>query len=77
MNARSTLNVLPDPAVPRPNLVSLRVDLNGVPVNAYASAASMPEAISLAGTRLRARVEHMARLRHTHRRSHHGTTATG
>jgi hypothetical protein len=58
--SKATLSVLNDPAVPRPNLVSLRVDLNGVPVNAYAAGATMPEAISLAGRRLRARVDHMA-----------------
>jgi hypothetical protein len=37
------------------------VDLNGLPLKAHAAAASMPEAISLAGTRLRARVESTAR----------------
>lgn len=58
--AKVTLNVLRDPAVPRPNLVSVRVDLNGRPVNAYATAPTMSEAISLAAARLRARVEHMA-----------------
>ncbi|MGC4955911.1 hypothetical protein ACLQ2P_22035 [Actinomadura citrea] len=42
--------------MPRPNLVSFRVDLNGLPLHAHAAAASMPEAISVAGTRLRARV---------------------
>lgn len=55
--AKVTLSILHDPAVPRPNLVSFRADLNGLPVNAHAAAASMPEAISLAGTRLRTRVE--------------------
>ncbi|MEV4002580.1 hypothetical protein [Actinomadura sp. NPDC049753] len=34
--------------------------LDGLPLNAHAAAASMPEAISLAGTRLRARVESTA-----------------
>lgn len=58
--AKVTLNVLRDPAVPRPNLVSVRVDLNGRPVNAYASGTTMPEAIGLAGARLRARVHHIA-----------------
>ncbi|QKW37015.1 hypothetical protein HUT06_25860 [Actinomadura sp. NAK00032] len=59
--AKATLNVLPDPAVARPNLVSLRIGLNGVPVSAHASAASMSEAVTLAATRLRARMEHVAR----------------
>ncbi|GLZ06192.1 hypothetical protein Acsp03_36580 [Actinomadura sp. NBRC 104412] len=58
--AKATLSVLKDPAVPYPNLVSLRVDLNGVPINAHAAAASMPQAIAQSGRRLRARVEHMA-----------------
>ncbi|WP_021592365.1 hypothetical protein [Actinomadura welshii] len=65
--AKVTLSVLYDPAVPRPNLAFVRVDLNGRPVNAHAAAASMPEAISLAGTRLRARVENTTRYRKTHR----------
>lgn len=56
--AKATLNVLPDPAVARPNLVSLRIDLNGVPVSAHASAPSMSEAVTLAAARLRARIEH-------------------
>lgn len=55
LHAKITLNVVPDPAVPRPNLVSFQVDLNGLPVNAHASAASMPEAICLAAARLRTR----------------------
>ncbi|XVQ09685.1 hypothetical protein ACQP1W_45395 [Spirillospora sp. CA-255316] len=65
--AEATLSVLNEPAAPRPNLVSLRVDLNGMPINAYAAAASMSEAISMAGYRLRARVEHTAQLRETQR----------
>ncbi|MEU8344837.1 hypothetical protein AB0C74_24315 [Spirillospora sp. NPDC048832] len=65
--AKATLNVLPDPAVARPNLVSLRIDLNGLPVNVYASAASMPEAVALAAARLRARMEHMTRYWETRR----------
>lgn len=59
-HAKITLSVVPDPAVPRPNLVSFQADLNGLPVNAHASAASMPEAICLAGARLRTRTEHVA-----------------
>ncbi|WP_141576783.1 hypothetical protein [Actinomadura sp. WMMA1423] len=66
--AKATLSVLHDPAVPRPHLVSFRVDLNGQPVNAHAAAATMPEAISLAGTRLRARVESTAQYGDTRRR---------
>jgi hypothetical protein len=66
--AKATLSVLNDPAVPRPNLVSLRVDLNGAPINAYAAAATMPEAITLAGRRLRARIEHRAQLWETQRK---------
>ncbi|MFE9104361.1 hypothetical protein [Actinomadura geliboluensis] len=66
--AKATLNVLPDPAVPRPYLVSLRVDLNGLPVNAYASATSMSEAGSLAAARLRARMQHVTRYWTTRRK---------
>ncbi|RKS78804.1 hypothetical protein BZB76_0237 [Actinomadura pelletieri DSM 43383] len=77
LHARVTLNVLPDPAVPRPNLVSLRVDLNGTPINAYASAPTMAEAIGLAGARLRARVEHAARYREARRRARRDTAAAG
>jgi hypothetical protein len=68
LDAKATLSVMNDPAVPRPNLVSLRVDLNGVPINAYAAGTSMPEAISLAGRRLRARVDHMAQYWETQRK---------
>lgn len=75
--AKVTLNVLPDPAVPRPNLVSLRIDLNGLPVNAYASAASMPEAVGLAGAHLRARMEHLTRHRQTRLKANRDTAATG
>lgn len=70
--AKATLRVLNDPAVPRPNLVSLRVDLNGVPISAYAAGATMPEAISLAGRRLRARVEHMGQFWETQRKRNRG-----
>ncbi|TDC64746.1 hypothetical protein E1200_19685 [Actinomadura sp. GC306] len=58
--AKVTLNKLRDPAVAHPYLVSVRIDLNGRPVNAYASGATMPEAIGLAAARLRARVGHLA-----------------
>ncbi|MFG2088594.1 hypothetical protein [Spirillospora sp. NPDC048824] len=75
--AKVTLNVLRDPAVPRPNLVSVRVDLNGRPVNAYAAATTMPEAVGLAGARLRARVDHMAGYWEARRRPHRRTTTTG
>ncbi|MES9538559.1 hypothetical protein [Actinomadura sp. NPDC000600] len=75
--AKAMLSVLHDPAVPRPCLASFRVDLNGLPVNAHAAAASMPEAISLAGTRLRARVESTAQYRETRRRARGHTSATG
>ena len=67
-----TLNVLQDPAVASPNLVAVRVDLNGRPVNAYASGATMPEAIGLAAARLRARVDHIAGYWEARRRSHRG-----
>ncbi|MEV0665823.1 hypothetical protein ACIBI3_29120 [Actinomadura luteofluorescens] len=63
--AKAALSVMHDPAVPRPCLVSFRVDLNGLPLNAHAAAASMQEAISLAGTRLRARVESTAQYKDT------------
>ncbi|MFC4049314.1 hypothetical protein ACFOY4_06435 [Actinomadura syzygii] len=72
-----TLSVHHDPAVPRPNLVSLRVDLNGLPVNAHAAAASMQEAIGLAGTRLRARVESSVQRRDAFRRTPRHTRASG
>ncbi|MFB4320572.1 hypothetical protein [Actinomadura sp. 21ATH] len=64
-----TLGILNDPAVPRPYLVSIRVDLNGRPVNAYAAGPTMAEAIGLAGSRLRARVEHMAQYWETRRKA--------
>ena len=72
--AKVTLNVLRDPAVSRPNLVSVRVDLNGRPVNAYASGTTMPEAIGLAAARLRARVNHIAGYWEARRRTHRRTT---
>jgi hypothetical protein len=65
--AAATLNVLPDPAAPRPNLVSLRIDLDGIPVSAYASAAAMSDAVALAAARLRARTEHLAKYWETRR----------
>jgi hypothetical protein len=67
--AKVTLSVLHDPAVPRPNLASVRIDLNGAPVNAHAAAASMPEAISLAANRLRMRVENTSQF-HDTRKAH-------
>ncbi|MFC5744354.1 hypothetical protein [Actinomadura rugatobispora] len=67
--SRVTLSVLKDPAVPRPALVSMRVDLNGRPVNANAAARTMPEAVNLAGRRLRTRVEHLAEYREARRRA--------
>jgi hypothetical protein len=71
--AKVTLNRLRDPAVPNPNLVSVRVDLNGRPVNAYAAGATMPEAIGLATARLRARVNHLAGYWEARRRRYRGT----
>ncbi|MFA1542689.1 hypothetical protein [Actinomadura monticuli] len=75
--AKATLNVLPDPAVARPNLVSLRIDLNGVPVSAHASATTMPEAVTLAAARLRARMEHTTRYWTTHRKGDRTSAAAG
>lgn len=75
LDAKVTLNVLPDPAIPRPNLVSFRIDLNGLAVTAYAAAASMPEAINLAGARLRARIAHLIRYREAHRKAHHNAAS--
>jgi len=75
--AKATLNVLPDPAVARPNLVSLRIDLNGLPVSAHASATTMPEAVTLAAARLRARMEHATRYWKTHQKGGRTTAATG
>jgi hypothetical protein len=66
--SKVTLSTLKDPAVPRPALVSMRVDLNGQPVNASAAAPTMPEAVHLAGRRLRIRVEHLAEYREARRR---------
>ncbi|NKZ08049.1 hypothetical protein [Actinomadura latina] len=77
LHARATLSVLHDPAVPRPNLISVQVDLNGLPVEAHAAAPSMPEAISLAGTRLRARVENTIQCTEPGRRAPQHTTTTG
>lgn len=59
--AKATLSIVHHPAVPRPNLVSLRVDFNGTPINAHAAADTMSEAINQAGRRLRLRVENMTR----------------
>ncbi|WP_146877342.1 hypothetical protein [Actinomadura madurae] len=59
--------------MPRPNLASVRVDLNGRPVNAHAAAASMPEAISLAGTRPRGELPQF----HETRKVHRSATTTG
>ncbi|MBT2212659.1 hypothetical protein [Actinomadura sp. NEAU-AAG7] len=67
--AKATLSVLPDPAVPRPHLVHFQADLNGMPVNAHAAAATMPEAIALAGVRLRTRAENITR-RPEHHKAH-------
>lgn len=75
--AKVTLNKLRDPAVPRPNLVSVRVDLNGRPVNAYASGITMDEAIGLASVRLRARVGHLAGYGEARRRPARGAATTG
>ncbi|TDB90366.1 hypothetical protein [Actinomadura sp. 7K534] len=75
--AKVTLNRLRDPAASRPDLVSIRVDLNGRPVNAYASGATMPEAIGLAAARLRARVHHLAGYWEARRRPHRGTAPAG
>lgn len=61
-----TLTVLPDPAVPEPCRVSIRVDLDGHPVHAHAAGASMPEAVGLAGARLRSRLRHASRHRNAH-----------
>jgi hypothetical protein len=77
LHAKAMLSVLHDPAVARPNLASFRIDLNGLPVNAHAAAASMPEAISLAGTRLRARVENTTQYHETHHKAHRHTTTRG
>lgn len=66
---RARLNRLPDPAVSRPNLVSIRVDLNGRPVNAFASGTTMREAVGVAAARLRARVGHLAGYREARRRA--------
>ncbi|WP_067461248.1 hypothetical protein [Actinomadura macra] len=68
--AKAALSVLPDPAVPRPHLVHFQVDLNGLPVNAHAAGATMPEAINLASSRLRTRVENIPQFRETHHKAH-------
>ncbi|MFD0899199.1 hypothetical protein [Actinomadura sediminis] len=75
--AKVTLSVLSDPAVPRPCLVTVRVDLNGRPVNAYAAGLTMADAIGLAGSRLRARVEHMDRYWGTHDKGRRRTVTGG
>jgi hypothetical protein len=77
LDAEATLNVLPNPGLPRPNLVSLRVDLNGLPVSAFASAASMPEAATQAAARLRARMECMTRYWQTRRNKSRAPAAIG
>lgn len=59
--SRVTLATLADPALPRPALASIRVDFNGRPINAHAAAPTVPEAISLAGDRLRVRLDRASR----------------
>lgn len=61
LHSRVTLATLADPALPRPALASIRVDLNGRPINAHAAAPTVPEAISLAGDRLRIRLDRASR----------------
>jgi len=56
-----TLSVLTDPAAKNPSMASIRVDLNGRPVNAHAAAPAMGQAIAMTGDRLRIRLERMAR----------------
>jgi ribosome-associated translation inhibitor RaiA len=61
LSAHVTLSLLPDPAAQSPAMASIRVDLNGRPVNAHAAAPVMGHAIALAGDRLRIRLERMSR----------------
>ncbi|SEG90031.1 hypothetical protein SAMN04489712_12519 [Thermomonospora echinospora] len=73
LSVHLTLGVLADPAVPNPAMVSVRVDLNGRPVNAHAAGPVMPHAVALTGERLRNRLEHMSRDRRARRGHHHAT----
>lgn len=59
--SRVTLATLADPALPRPALASIRVDFNGRPINAHAAAPTVPEAVALAGDRLRIRLDRASR----------------
>ncbi|MBA9002794.1 hypothetical protein [Thermomonospora cellulosilytica] len=73
LSVHLTLGVLADPAARNPAMVSVRVDLNGRPVNAHAAGPGMPHAIALAGERLRVRLERMSRTRQARRGHHHST----
>jgi hypothetical protein len=61
LSVHVTLSVLADPAAQSPAMASIRVDLNGRPVNAHAAAPVMGHAVALAGDRLRIRLERMSR----------------
>jgi hypothetical protein len=71
LSIQVTLSVLADPAAQNPAMASIRVDLNGRPVNAHAAAPVMGHAIALAGDRLRIRLERMSRTWEARRGRHH------
>jgi Sigma 54 modulation/S30EA ribosomal protein C terminus len=59
--ARVKLTMSADPAVERPAIAQVNIDLNGRLIRAQAAGATMREAIHHACDRLRARLEHAAR----------------
>ncbi|HET6865896.1 MAG TPA: sigma 54 modulation/S30EA ribosomal C-terminal domain-containing protein [Solirubrobacteraceae bacterium] len=76
LHVRVELHRHPDPSLQRPSVATASVDVNGQPVRAQASAATMEEAIDLLEARLRRRFEVMSsRLGERQRRS--AVTAAG
>ncbi len=59
--ARVRLSMSADPAVERPAVAQVNVDLNGRPIRAQANAATMREAIETLGDKLRIKLERAAR----------------
>jgi ribosome-associated translation inhibitor RaiA len=66
--ARVKLTQAPDPAVERPAIAQVTVDVNGDIVRARLCAHEMREAIDLLQARLRHKLEHRAQHRHARRR---------
>ncbi|HEX6422578.1 MAG TPA: sigma 54 modulation/S30EA ribosomal C-terminal domain-containing protein [Acidimicrobiales bacterium] len=60
LHARVKLDVAPDPAVERPAIAQVTLDVNGRPVRAHVAARTVREAIDLLDQRLRDQIEHRA-----------------